>query len=82
MSDRDIMENILLTTKGVCDLFMHGTIESTTGNIHQTFNQALNDTLWMQDSIYKQMESKGWYSSEQAEQQKITQLRQKFSAQA
>ena len=28
MNDRDIMENLLLTTKGVCDLFMHGAIES------------------------------------------------------
>lgn len=81
MSDRDIMENILLTTKGVCDLYMHGTIESSTGNVHQTFNQALNDTLCMQDTIYKQMFDKGWYSPEQAEQQKIQQLRQKFSAQ-
>ena len=23
MNDRDIMENLLLTTKGVCDLYMH-----------------------------------------------------------
>lgn len=37
MNDRDIMENLLLTTKGVCDLFMHGAIESSTDNVHQTF---------------------------------------------
>ena len=24
MSDRDIMENILMSTKGVCDLYLHG----------------------------------------------------------
>ena len=28
MNDRQIMEGILLTTKGVCDLYMHGAIES------------------------------------------------------
>ena len=28
MDERNIMENILLTTKGVCDLYLHGTIES------------------------------------------------------
>ena len=27
MDDKCIMENLLLTTKGVCDLYMHGTIE-------------------------------------------------------
>ena len=35
MDDRDIMENILLTTKGVCDLYMHGSIESATPNVRQ-----------------------------------------------
>ena len=28
MDDKCIMENLLLTTKGVCDLYMHGTIEA------------------------------------------------------
>ena len=82
MDDKCIMENLLLTTKGVCDLYMHGTIESSTANVHQTFSTALNEALCMQDCIYKQMESRGWYQAEQAPQQKITQVRQKFSAQA
>lgn len=81
MNDRDIMENLLLTTKGACDLYMHGTIESSTANVHRTFSTALNDCLCMQDSIYKEMSGRGWYTAEQAQQQKITQVRQKFSAQ-
>ena len=80
MNDRDIMENLLLTTKGVCDLFMHGAIESSTDNVHQTFCTALGNSLSMQDSIYKEMSSHGWYSSEQAQQQRIDQVKQKFSA--
>ena len=78
MNDRDIMENLLLTTKGVCDLFMHGAIESSTENVHQAFCTALGDSLGMQDSIYKQMQSKGWYPTDTAEQQKLDQVRQKF----
>ena len=81
MDDRQIMENILLTTKGACDLYMHGTIESPTANVHQAFSTALNDSLCMQDEIYNQMSAKGWYPTEQAPQQKITQVRQKFSGQ-
>ena len=80
MNDRDIMENLLLTTKGVGDLFMHGAIESSTDNVHQTFCTALGNSLSMQDSIYKEMSSHGWYSSEQAQQQRIDQVKQKFSA--
>lgn len=80
MQEKDIMENLLLTTKGVCDLYMHGTIESATGNVHQTFEDALNDSLCMQDQVYKQMSAKGWYPSEQAEPQKIQDVHNKFAS--
>ena len=78
-NDRDIMENLLLTTKGALDLYMHGAIESGTQNVHTAFNRAFNETLAMQDCIYKQMENHGWYQTEQADAQKITQLKQKFA---
>ena len=81
MDDRNIMENLLLTTKGACDLFMHGSIESSTPNVHQAFTTALNETLAMQSSIYKQMQNKGWYPVQQAPQQQVEQVKQKFSAQ-
>lgn len=81
MNDRDIMENLLITTKGVLDLYMHGAIESGTESVHNAFNTAFNQTLQMEESIYKQMEGHGWYTAEQAEAQKIQQVKQKFSAQ-
>lgn len=82
MDDKTIMESLLMTTKGVCDLYMHGTIESGTVNVRNAFNSALNDTMCMQDDIYQKMSSKGWYPTEQAEQQKIQNVKQKFSADA
>lgn len=81
MDDKNLMENILLLEKGVCDLYMHGTIESPTDNVHNTFSSALNNALCMQDEIYDQMAAKGWYPTEQVEQNKINTVRQKFSAQ-
>jgi len=81
MDDKCIMENLLLTTKGACDLYLHGTLESSTPNVNRTFTSALNDTLSMQDQIYKQMEQKGWYTSDSAPQQKIDQVKQKFISQ-
>lgn len=75
------MENILLLEKGVCDLYMHGAIESSTANIHQAFSAALNESLTMQDTIYGKMTSKGWYTTEQAEQNKVSAVKQKFSTQ-
>ncbi|MDO4565139.1 MAG: spore coat protein [Clostridia bacterium] len=81
MNDKSLMENLLMLQKGVCDLFMHGSIESATRDVHTTFNSALNDALKMQDRVYDKMAEKGWYPTEQAEQQKIASVRQKFAAQ-
>jgi len=73
------MENLLNVTKGACDLYLHGTIESPTMNVHQAFDNALNDTLCMQDDIYKKMSAKGWYTTEQAEQQKVSKIKNQFA---
>lgn len=81
MDDKNLMENILLLEKGVCDLYMHGAIESSTANIHQAFSTALNESLTMQDTIYSKMSAKGWYSTEQVDQNKVSTVKQKFSAQ-
>ena len=81
MDDKNLMENILLLEKGVCDLFMHGAIESSTSNVHQVFSTALNESLCMQDTIYDKMASKGGYPTEQADQNKISSVKQKFTAQ-
>ena len=82
MDDKSIMENILLTTKGVCDLYMHGAIESSTANVHSQFDKALNESLCMQNEIYTKMAAKGWYPTQKAEQQKIQQVKQKFATQS
>ncbi|MCH5191056.1 MAG: spore coat protein [Oscillospiraceae bacterium] len=79
MDDKNLMENILLLEKGVCDLYMHGTIESSSCNVHQAFSTALNDSLTMQDTLYAKMAAKGWYPTEQAEQTKVNSVKQKFS---
>lgn len=79
MDDRCIMENLLLTTKGVCDLYLHGTIESSSPNVHQVFDRALDESICMQDSIYKKMSAKGWYSTEEAEQQKVQKLKNQYA---
>ena len=81
MDDRNLMENMLLLEKGVCDLYLHGTIESSTPKVHQTFTTALNSALGMQDTVYGKMSAKGWYTAQQAQQDQVSQLKAKFSAQ-
>lgn len=78
MNDRDLMENLLLTMKGACGLYMNGTVESATSNVHQTFSSALQEALSMEQQIYSKMSSKGWYPTEQAQQQQIDKVRQTY----
>ena len=80
MNDKEIMEGILLTTKGMCDLLLHGSIESATPRVQQAFTTALNDSLCMQSQVYQQMAGRGWYPAEQAQPQRIQQVRQRYAA--
>lgn len=79
MEDRDLMEKELLITKGLCDLYLHGAIESTTAEVHSAFKCALNDCLNIQNKIYNLMSEKGWYQTQTVEQPKINTVKQKFA---
>ena len=79
MNDRDLMEDVLLVVKGAADLYLHGTIESSTLNVHSTFEKVLNDILCMQNEIYNLMAQKGWYPTQSAEQQQIDQVKQIYA---
>lgn len=80
MEDKDLMENELLIIKGVCDLYLHGTIESSTAEVHEAFKYALNESLDIQNKIFNLMSEKGWYKMDTVEQQKIDTVKQKFNA--
>ncbi len=79
MDDKNLMESLLLTTKGVGDLYLHGTLESSTERVRCAFDSSLTRCLQMQKQIYDKMSQKGWYSCQNVEQQKITQTQQKFA---
>ena len=78
MNDKEIMEGLLTSAKGMCDLLMHGSIESSTPNVHQAFQSALNDALCMQRDISQPMSGHGWYTAQPEQPQRIQQVKQKF----
>lgn len=81
MTDQNLMENLLQLEKGACGLFMNGALESSTANVNEAFKSALSQSLGMQETIYAKMEERGWYTPDQAQQQKLNTVKQKFSAQ-
>ena len=80
MQDRDLMEGELLTIKGACDLYLHGAIESTTAEVHTAFMDALKESLNVQNKIYNLMSEKGWYKTDNADQNKINETKQNYIA--
>lgn len=81
MQDKELMEQELLTIKGVCDLYLHGALEATTAEVHMAFKDALNESLDIQNKLYNLMKERNWYQTDNAEQTKIDSAKQKFIAQ-
>lgn len=79
MEDKMLMEGLLWDTKVLADLCLHGSIESSTKEVHESFLIALKDVLQMQNDIYNLMSNEGWYQTEAVEKTKIEQAKQKFS---
>lgn len=78
-NDRNVMENLLLLEKGACDLYMHGAVEASDEKVFSSFSSALQQSLQLQNQIYTKMKEKGWYAPEMVQQDKVQQLKQKFS---
>jgi len=77
--DQALGSTLLLCEKNCCDLLQHAVIESSTQNVRNVFTNALNDALSMSDALYQEMASKGWYKTDCAPQQKVSELKQKFA---
>ena len=79
MEDQELMENYLSLIKGICDLYLHGMIESSTAEVHTQFQNALNEELNIQNKLYNLMKERNWYQTDEADISKIAIAKEKFS---
>ena len=79
MTDKEYMEDVMLTAKTLTSLYHYATQEASTQSLHSEFQKNLNDTLKMQHNIFCTMEQNGWYPQQQADQAQIQQVKTKFS---
>lgn len=77
MEEKLMLSNVLTLTKNLCDVLMHGTIESQVN--HTIIKDVLNDFLGLQNEIYNVMVQQGWYNNVPVDSSKIQQLKNKFS---
>ena len=79
ITDKEIMEDILSSQKFISDVYNTFTNECVNQQLRTDFLNILREEHNIQQAVYDQMKTRGWYSPSQAEQQKISSALTKFS---
>jgi len=79
MTDKEYIEDVLLTAKTLTSMYHYATQESSTEGLHNQFKCNLNDSIAMQHRIFAAMQQNGWYPQQQAQQQQINQVKSKYN---
>lgn len=61
MDNELIFNNYLMLLKGVVEVYIHGTLESSNEDVRETLKTSLNDILNSQRDTYNLMTQNDWY---------------------
>lgn len=61
MDNELIFNNYLMLLKGVVEVYIHGTLESSNEEVRDTLKTSLNDILNSQKDTYNIMVDNNWY---------------------
>ena len=81
MGEKELLQDGLLVQKHITGSYNTFAGECVNEQLRGAFLNILDDEHRIQADIFCNLQSNGWYPVETAEQQKIQQARQKFSAQ-
>ena len=77
-SDKDRLADGLASQKFITENFNMAVNESATPEIRNAFMSILREEHDIQNEIFTEMQKRGWYQTQPAEQQKIQQVRTKL----
>ncbi len=78
--DRARMTDLLNCEKHMTSMYNTFLCETETSAVRGCLSGLLRDEHQMQETLFGEMKTRGWYTTEQAEQTKINQAKQKFSS--
>jgi len=81
MGDKEILQDSIISQKLITESYNTFAGECVNEQLRTTFLNILDDEHRIQADIFCNMQTKGWYQTEPAQQQKIQQAKQKFSSQ-
>ena len=80
LGDKEILQDSLLVQKQMTSSYNTFAGECVDPQLRSTMLNILSDEHRIQAELFTTMQSHGWYQTEQAQQQKIQQTKQKFSS--
>jgi spore coat protein CotF len=80
MTDKEYMEDLLMTSKTLNGLYHYATTEACTEPLRRQFKSNLSDSIEMQHNIFMAMQQNGWYPQQRAETGQISQVKTKYQA--
>lgn len=81
LDDKTMMDDSLCSEKEITANYNLTANECATPNIRTEIMNILNEEHQIQAEIFTEMQSRGWYPVEAAEQQKVDKAKQKFQNQ-
>lgn len=78
LPDRDILDDILSSQKHITDGYNTFSNECVDQSLRTDFLNILRDEHNIQQSVFDQMQSRGWYCPAKAQQQEIDTTKSKF----
>ena len=79
-SDKDIMTDLLSSQKFVTDGYNTNANECATPSLRCDMMKILSEEHQIQSEVFTEMQSRGWYPTEAAEQAKIDKVKQTFQS--
>ena len=78
--DRATITDLLNSEKHMTGVYNTFLCETETASVRSCLSGILNDEHSMQESLFGEMKTRGWYTTEAADQSKLNQAKQKFAA--
>ncbi len=76
--DKERMNDLLFDEKYLCAQYCSFLSEAATPEVVRCLSTLLSDTHDAQHTLFQEMNSRGWYPVTKAEDNKLTQAKQKF----
>ncbi len=80
--DKEMLTDALSSQKFITDGYNSFANECATPSVRTELMNILNEEHQIQQEIFMEMQKRGWYQTEQADQNKISQAKQKYQGMA